>query len=87
MKHDYMYLTFKIACDFSILQCFSLPVCVQLLFLREIQVPQEFLAAKEKKAPRVIQDLQEHQDHVGAEGKLEVQESQVWGTSGGMVSW
>lgn len=27
------------------------------LVQREIQVPQEFLAAKEKKAPRVVQDL------------------------------
>lgn len=27
MKHDYMYLTLKIACDFSVLHCDSLPVC------------------------------------------------------------
>lgn len=86
MKHDYMYLTFKIACDFSVLHCdYSLPVCVQL-FLREIQVPEEFLAAKEKRALRVIQDFQEYQVHRGSEEKLEVQESQVWGTLGGMES-
>lgn len=61
-------------------------MCVQL-FLREIQVPQEFLAAKEKGAPRVIQDLQEYQDNVGPEGKLEAQEFQVWDTFGGLLSW
>lgn len=59
------------------MSCDSLPVHVQLLFLRETQAPQEFWAAKEKKDPRVIQGIEEYQDHMGSEGKMEVQESQV----------
>lgn len=86
MKCDYVSLTLKISRDFSIPHCDSLPVCVHL-FLREIQVPREFWAAKEKRAPRALQGLQEYQDPMASEGKLEVQESQVWGAFGGLVSW
>lgn len=52
-------------------------LCVQLLFLREIQVLLDFWAAKEKKGPKVSQDIEEYQGHKGSEGKQELQESQV----------
>lgn len=37
----------------------------------------DFWAAKEKKGPKVSQDIEEDQGHMGSEGKQELQESQV----------
>lgn len=54
-----------------------LPVCVQLLFLREIQGLLGPWAGKEKKDPKVSQDIKEHQDYLGSEEKQELLEIQV----------
>lgn len=50
---------------------------MQLLFLREIQGFLVFWAGKEKKDPKVSQDIMEHQDYMDPEEKQELLETQV----------
>lgn len=50
---------------------------MQLLFLREIQGLLVFWAGKEKKDPKVSQDITKHQDYMGPEEKQELLETQV----------